>query len=878
VAQVLQNGVWSNSVPFATSNPYISTVTPGSGAAGAQVTIAGSGFGASQGTGNVWLGSTYGNVGSWSNTQVVATVASGSATGSVRIQQGGVWSNTVHFVVPTVGSGNAETIVPNVLSLLVGQTRTIQALNSSGAVVSGLAWTSSDTTVVSLSTDDPPILTAVAPGHVSITAGDASADVTVYSGSALPTGTVIWSAPGDGTGVTSIMPAVPSSTGVADVFALQTDGNVQAITTDGSVVWTANVGSGKTLLPDFQGGLVVASATSIQRLDGMTGQPDSQYTYAGAPQSNVAIHTNGTIFTVDGSSLVGINPATGTPIFTIPLDQSTSDQSNACYSEPDTLSSSPPQARQLIIAGDGNAYLLYQYTENAMTEQSNNGICNQESYDQLHLRLLQVDPSGNAQKIVIQDWGGASSISTDVIGSSYYDIWTQNGITPTTLNVQMVTNADSGVLLALQYGLDSYCSFKETGPRYFYESGCVSATSQRSLMTVSGGSVASNTLLTTGNPQYGVVPMLQGQDGNYFGVGLSTPTSMDHFDQNGNVVWSVPNFTPVIATADGGVIAQSSTGQYVTFDQNGVADGMLAELPTYSWIGNWYSLSGVSLSMISLQPADVDVGSFWPVAEGNPSANGTAVAQCPCVLQAPLLTSSNSTSPRIRFVNYSSTHTHSTISAFKPGSYPMLAPPASGGNQKEYVILVGDQGRNNGPGRNWNVGNLFNLSAQTQSDSLNAMGNNVLTDRVTYVQADSMSLTNSLTTHGLIDGGVIFFGHGGNIGIYGAKWPALFVGQDPNFNENLSAFNVTSLSNVQLGPNTTITLNACHAGSGSGGMTSIAQLLANQLQRKVFAYNVGMFFSTDPTARTPSSAPLPNNTPIYMVPWNGAPLLEFDPK
>jgi hypothetical protein len=500
-------------------------------------------------------------------------------------------------------------------------------LNASGAVLTGLTWTASDTTVVSLSTDDPPIITALAPGHVSITAGDASADVTVYSGYALPTGTVIWSAPGDGTGVASILPAVPSSTGVADVFALQDSGNVQAITTDGSVAWTASVGSGNTLLPDFQGGLVVASATSIQRLDGMTGQMDSQYTYAGTPQSNVAIHTNGTIFAVDGSSLVGINPATGTPIFTIPLDQSTSDQSNACYSEPDTLSSSPPVTGQLIIVGDGNAYLIYQYTQYSTSEQlQNNGVCDTASYDQLHLRLLQVDPSGDAQKIVIGDWNVANSVTTIYNGNSVYDIWTQNGQLPQFYNgsINIVTNADSGVVLALQYGLPGYCSYtrSESYPHPPVMTGCVDGTYERRLIAVSGGSVASNTLLTAGDPEYGVTPMLQGQDGNYFGVGLSSANSMDHFDQNGNVLWSVPNFTPVIATADGGVVAQSATGQYMTFDQNGVANGMLASLPTQSWTGDSYQLgSQIAFAL----PGYAD--SFAAMIGNNNSANGTATEQ-----------------------------------------------------------------------------------------------------------------------------------------------------------------------------------------------------------------------------------------------------------
>jgi hypothetical protein len=153
------------------------------------------------------------------------------------------------------------------MSMVVGDTRTIQALDSSGATLQGLTWASSNTSVASLSTDDPPVVTALASGHVTITAGDGSADLTIYATS-LPTGTIVWSSPGDGSGVTSIVPAVPSSTGVADVFAFQADGNVQAMTSDGKVAWTANVGTSSLKVPDFQGGMVIANPGSVKKSTG----------------------------------------------------------------------------------------------------------------------------------------------------------------------------------------------------------------------------------------------------------------------------------------------------------------------------------------------------------------------------------------------------------------------------------------------------------------------------------------------------------------------------------------------------------------------------------------------------------------------------------
>ena len=103
-----------------------------------------------------------------------------------------------------------------------------------------------------------------------------------------PIGTVLWSAPDDGSGVTSIVPAVPSTTGVADVFSFEGDGTVAAITSNGTA-WTADLSSSLTALPDFLGGLMSAnfvpgnccSLASITRLDGITGQVDATFTPSG---------------------------------------------------------------------------------------------------------------------------------------------------------------------------------------------------------------------------------------------------------------------------------------------------------------------------------------------------------------------------------------------------------------------------------------------------------------------------------------------------------------------------------------------------------------------------------------------------------------------
>lgn len=100
VAQVQQGGAFSNSQTFAVNSVTVSSVSPSTNVApGTQVTVTGSNFGVTQGTGQVWLGTAYGTVQSWSNTQIVASVAPGSLSGNAEVLQNGVWSPPVPFTI-----------------------------------------------------------------------------------------------------------------------------------------------------------------------------------------------------------------------------------------------------------------------------------------------------------------------------------------------------------------------------------------------------------------------------------------------------------------------------------------------------------------------------------------------------------------------------------------------------------------------------------------------------------------------------------------------------------------------------------------------------------------------------------------------------------
>jgi hypothetical protein len=583
-AKVLQSGVWSNAVNFDVDTVTISDVSPNNGPPGTVVTITGSSFGALQGSGTVQLGSIAGIVQDWSETQITATVAAGSVSGIARVQQNGILSNAVAFTVPV--SSGAVTMAPNLINMVVGDTRAMQALDSSSRPVTGLNWISSDPTVVSVSPDEPIVLTALAPGHVTVTAGGASADVTVYA-TALPTGTTIWSNPGNGSGVYSIVPAVPSPSGVADVFAFQNDGTVQAITADGLTAWTADVHHSG--IPDFQGGLIVIGTDQtnrpyVSRLDGMTGQPVMTYSSEGLllSKDTVLVHTDGTIIALEqtlccATSVIGIDPNTGARKFSIPLDGDIVEGN-----EPTGRLSLYPEPH-LIIAGDGYVYVTWAYGEIWVDS-------NFHSWANTHVMVLRVGTSGAYDKFRVYDF---EQDSPD---------W------PRMSGRYLITDADNGVVLSWETE-----EVPDFAPRYHM------------------ARITSDGVNMVGAPQVpgqdsdSVKPVLQLQDGAFVGTAgrwADTSSVMVAFDATGTVRWTVPGYDPKIATADGGVIATDESGTAAMFDQNGNATGQQIGSLIYSWTGNSYQVGSVDLVSTGLVLEFAD--SFWAFAQGNLSGTLTS--------------------------------------------------------------------------------------------------------------------------------------------------------------------------------------------------------------------------------------------------------------
>ncbi|WP_373283046.1 IPT/TIG domain-containing protein [Edaphobacter acidisoli] len=182
------------------STVQIKGVSPEPAPAGTLVTIDGSGFGASQGSGTVIIGGVQANVITvWSDTEIVAVVPSDSASnGNVQVFQNGSASNTIPFaigpiLVPSI-SGLSLTEGPPQMGFTItganfGSIQGASKVTLDGAPLIVLQWNSCATTPGSCITVQVP-QTGASSGDVVVTVGGAPsfpASFTVTSPFACPT-------------------------------------------------------------------------------------------------------------------------------------------------------------------------------------------------------------------------------------------------------------------------------------------------------------------------------------------------------------------------------------------------------------------------------------------------------------------------------------------------------------------------------------------------------------------------------------------------------------------------------------------------------------------------------------------------------------------
>ena len=103
---VSASGVNSNGSSFSVlPTPTITSLSITSGMIGNAVTINGTNFGSSQGTGTVKFNGTTATVGSWTATSITATVPAGATSGNVVVNASGVNTNGINFTVTAIPTG-----------------------------------------------------------------------------------------------------------------------------------------------------------------------------------------------------------------------------------------------------------------------------------------------------------------------------------------------------------------------------------------------------------------------------------------------------------------------------------------------------------------------------------------------------------------------------------------------------------------------------------------------------------------------------------------------------------------------------------------------------------------------------------------------------
>jgi IPT/TIG domain/Bacterial Ig-like domain (group 2)/Beta-propeller repeat/Galactose oxidase, central domain len=617
---VTVSGVASNGVRFnVSSTAYI---TPQSGPTGTLVTIGGSGFGATQGTGLVSINGTPMQVVSWSDGLILAAVATGTTTGTLSVQQGSIVAPGPTFMViaPPAGVTGLYPITlmqqafgyivsPETLNLLVGESRTVSVTDSNGNPVT-VRWLTSNPSVVSLSSDNPPLLTGLAAGSATVYAGVVPIAITVSAGTSQPAGTTVWSLGLDEStpGQASIVPAVPSSSG-ADFFALDGTGILSAISSDGSLVWSAPVGTLSSytfgnnnytipltsMIPDFSGNAfiktpyvyVAGNATHsthvVQKLDPSAHTPTTIYTFSDqvgscdpglgpCTQYNdnksrqvIIPDTTGILFIQDNATVTVLNPSTRQTVATINAKVGTLTDSQG------NTAPNVPTFGKMIVAGDGNAYLPYAYansTDSRLSELVG------ETQSDTHLMVLQVAPDGTYSNIDLRDW---TEVFVDYLGvippgmdpnrvTGHHETYTDSDsavLAGTTFYV--ISNGDAGAAVFATLGpapcASQYFYSVDAGPYQEQTSGCPNVTPHSFISYVSQGSLTSREDFPS--IPANLAPALQREDGSY--VGTDGEGSLDAIGGDGSVLWQQQTFpgasgpvASLYATSDGGVIVTST--------------------------------------------------------------------------------------------------------------------------------------------------------------------------------------------------------------------------------------------------------------------------------------------------------------------------------
>ena len=303
---VTVSGVPSAGASFAVAaTPNVTGISPAAAPSGAVVTITGTGFGMTQGSGTVKFNSKLGTPMSWSDSSIVVSVPTGATTGIVIVNASGVASNGTGFTVLPTPNINNLSPVSGAIGALVTVTGTNFGATQGGSTVTFNGVNGTPTSWANGKVVVPVPVGATTGNIAAIVSGVASAgvdfavaatpNVASLTPNAAPAGAVITIA-GSGFGATQGPSTVKFNTKVGSPMSWNDAGIVVPVpagATSGNVIVHA---SG---VDTNQVSFTVLPAPTVSNISPVTGTQGTSVTISGtnfgSPQGSSTVTFNGVV-------------------------------------------------------------------------------------------------------------------------------------------------------------------------------------------------------------------------------------------------------------------------------------------------------------------------------------------------------------------------------------------------------------------------------------------------------------------------------------------------------------------------------------------------------------------------------------------------------
>lgn len=530
------------------------------------------------------------------------------------------------LTVTRIGAPAELNLSPAQRAMLVHEIATFSLRDNFGAPVVGAVWRASDERVLSLSADDPPRITAIAPGTATITATkdglSAEAEVVVHSSVTLAPGTTRWTfrtRPGFEMDAPIFTNRVDADT--PDLFAVESStwgqATLHALTADGELLWRQE-SPGIPLMGDSFGGVIAGvlfdpeegiDYRAYVRLGRSGGVMPWRYDSRGLLQ-RPAQAANGIIYATeyvdtglrnsDNSKLwdkhvIVLDGRTGARVHSIRLQPtrvtytSQNHGTSGCRS---TSVEKPPDTIGPIVDADGRAYLLVHRLAIDKTD-----VCNEPKTIRaartidVGVDVLVLEPGSPAVAYSIYSEQCSSPLGGLVLCDA-----------PVTVH-ELVPDGIGGVLAKWERAA------KVTPP--------ASVTMQTAISRIGDGTITEHPV-PTHTWIYAV-----GQAGTAYLLGLGGYRAMDVTTWTPRWTASLGWFTPIAAHPDGGLAVHDElTGSFRTVSSDGLLDEASAmPLPLkrpQQIFGSWIGVAPDGLRSVAGEFPDA---TRWQLSGGNAQRN-----------------------------------------------------------------------------------------------------------------------------------------------------------------------------------------------------------------------------------------------------------------